>query len=64
MDCGKESAWVLFVKTLGNDIVLLHGFIKKTRKTPGKDAKIAMQNFERLKNNVAVTELPLTAYLL
>jgi len=55
---------VLFVKTLGNDIVLLHGFIKKTRKTPGKDAKIAMQNFERLKNNVAVTELPLTAYLL
>jgi phage-related protein len=33
VDCGKESARVLFVKTLGNDIVLLHGFIKKTRKT-------------------------------
>jgi phage-related protein len=63
VDCGKESARVLFVKTLGNDIVLLHGFIKKTRKTPGKDAKIAMQNFERLKNNVAVTELPLAACL-
>jgi phage-related protein len=55
---------VLFVKTLGNDIVLLHGFIKKTRKTPSRDAKIAMQNFEHLKSNAAVTELPLAAYSL
>ncbi|MFN2355943.1 MAG: type II toxin-antitoxin system RelE/ParE family toxin, partial [Desulfopila sp.] len=40
VDCGKESARILFVKTVDNDIVLLHGFIKKTRKTPRKDAKI------------------------
>jgi len=59
VDCGTESARVLFVKTPDNDIVLLHGFIKKTRKTPKKDAKIAMGNLERLKNNVAVTQLPL-----
>jgi phage-related protein len=64
VDCGKESARVLFVKTLDNDIVLLHGFIKKTRKTPKKDAKIAMENLERLKNNAKVTQLPLTNYSL
>lgn len=62
VDCGKESARVLFVKTPDNDIVLLYGFIKKTRKTPNKDAKIAMGNLERLKNNVEVTPLPLTKY--
>lgn len=64
VDCGKESARVLFAKTSGNDLVLLHGFIKKTRKTPAKEAKIAMQNLERLQQNVAVTEFPLTAYSL
>lgn len=62
VDCGKESARVLFVKTPGNDLVLLHGFIKKTRKTPSKDAKIAMGNLERLKNSAALTQLPLTQY--
>lgn len=62
VDCGKESARVLFVKTPDNDIVLLHGFIKKTRKTPNKDAKIAMGNLERLKNNIEVTQLPLAKY--
>ncbi|MDO9043081.1 MAG: type II toxin-antitoxin system RelE/ParE family toxin [Desulfocapsaceae bacterium] len=62
VDCGKESARVLFVKTPDNDIVLLHGFIKKTRKTPNKDAKIAMGNLARLKNNVEVTPLPMTKY--
>ncbi len=64
VDCGKESARVLFVKTADNDIVQLHGFIKKTRKTPSKDAKIAMENFERLKNNVEVNQLQLTKYSL
>ncbi|MDD2463051.1 MAG: type II toxin-antitoxin system RelE/ParE family toxin [Desulfobulbus sp.] len=63
VDAGKESARVLFVKTEDNDIVLLHGFMKKTRKTPRKDAQIAMQNFDWLKNNGAVTQLPLTKYL-
>jgi phage-related protein len=48
VDCGNESARVLFVKIPGNDIVLLHGFVKKTQKTPKKDAKIAMVNLERL----------------
>jgi phage-related protein len=57
VDCGKESARVLFAKTPDNDIVLLHGFIKKTRKTPSKEAKISMINLERLKNGAEVSEL-------
>jgi phage-related protein len=60
VDCGKESARVLFVKTPDNDIVLLHGFMKKTRKTPSKDARIAMENLERLKKNKEVTQFPLS----
>lgn len=64
VDCGKESARVLFVKTPANDIVLLHGFVKKTRKTPEKDARIAILNFQRLKNNGTVGPLPLVKYAL
>ena len=63
VDCGKESARVMFTKTPENDIVLLHGFIKKTQKTPNKDAKIAMANLERLDNKEEVTELLLENYL-
>jgi len=63
VDCGKESARVLFAKTAANDIVLLHGFIKKTRKTPKKDAHIAMENFQRLKNKTPLVPFPLTRYL-
>ncbi|HIJ91142.1 MAG TPA: hypothetical protein HPP95_09840 [Deltaproteobacteria bacterium] len=62
VDCGKESARVLFVKTADNDLVLLHGFIKKTRKTPSKEAKIAMENLERLKDNAPLTPFPLIKY--
>lgn len=63
VDCGKESARIMFTKTAGNDIVILHGFIKKTRKTPNKDARTAIENLERVKGNVEVTELPFAKYL-
>jgi phage-related protein len=62
VDCGKESARILFTRTPDNDIVLLHGFIKKTRKTPHKDAHIAMHNLQRLKNKAAVTPLALAKH--
>jgi phage-related protein len=62
VDCGKESARVMFAKTPHNDIVVLHGFIKKTQKTPKKDAKIAIENLERIKNKVELSQLPLTKY--
>lgn len=62
VDCGKESARVLFAKTPENDLVLLHGFIKKTRKTPRKDAKTAMHNLERFNAETALTRLDLKKY--
>ncbi len=58
VDCGKESARVLFVKGAEDDIILLHGFLKKTRKTPAKEAKIAIENLKRLRNNEPVCPLP------
>jgi len=57
VDCGSESARVMFTKTPHNDIALLHGFIKKSQKTPKRDAKIAIANLERIKNNAEVAEL-------
>nr|WP_320011505.1 type II toxin-antitoxin system RelE/ParE family toxin [uncultured Desulfobulbus sp.] len=62
VDCGKESARVLFAKNEDNDLVLLHGFLKRTRKTPRKDAMIAMQNLERLRQQVALAPLPIAQY--
>lgn len=62
VDCGKESTRVLFAKNPHSDIVLLHGFVKNTQKTPKKDAKLAMVNYDRVKNNVRVTQLSLEKY--
>ena len=64
VDCGKESARILFAKNQNNDLVLLHGFIKRTQKTPKKDAKIAMENYERVKNNAELTQFPLARFSL
>ncbi|MGL4601596.1 MAG: type II toxin-antitoxin system RelE/ParE family toxin [Plesiomonas sp.] len=57
VDCGKESARVLFVRTADNNVILLNAFIKKTQKTPKKEAFIAIKNFELLKENVTLTKL-------
>jgi phage-related protein len=62
VDYGKESARVLFAKNSDNDLVLLHGFIKKSQKTPKKDAKIAMNNYDRVKDGVGLGELELADY--
>ncbi|MGL5343531.1 MAG: type II toxin-antitoxin system RelE/ParE family toxin [Plesiomonas sp.] len=50
VDCGKESARVLFIKTPEHDIVLLNAFIKKTQKTPKKEAAIAIKNLTIFNN--------------
>ena len=64
VDCGKESARVLFTKTPPDNIVVLHGFIKKTRKTPSKDGELAIENLQRVENNVEVIQLPLAKYII
>ncbi|EAS64481.1 type II toxin-antitoxin system RelE/ParE family toxin [Photobacterium angustum] len=51
VDSGSESARILFTK-YNNDLVILHAFLKSTRKTPKKDAHqaiIVFQQMEELK---------------
>lgn len=44
----KRIARVIF-GIHGGEIILLHGFIKKTQKTPGKDLNLAAQRFATLR---------------
>lgn len=46
-DIKGRIARVIFC-THDNRIVLLHGFIKKTQKTPDRDIRLARQRMERL----------------
>lgn len=62
VDCGKESARVLFMQTRQHDLVMLHGFLKKTRKTPEKDARIAIAQFDLVQQGEPLTRFPLAAY--
>ena len=42
VDAGKESIRVLFAKSREGNLVILHAFLKSTRKTPAKDAHHAI----------------------
>jgi phage-related protein len=42
-------ARVFFCTMVGQDIVMLHSFIKKTQKTPEKELKLAKQRMKELK---------------
>ncbi len=64
VDCKKESVRILFVKTGNDNLVMLHGFIKKTRKTPNKEAKAAIHNFNQLGVGENLRSLNLNKYLL
>lgn len=48
VDSGNESARVLFVRTKEGDLILIHAFLKSTRKTPAKDAKQAIAIYQML----------------
>lgn len=51
VDSGRESARVLFARTKQGDLVVVHAFLKSTRKTPAKDAHQAIalyRDLERL----------------
>jgi len=47
---GKRIARVLFV-IIGSKMVLLHGFIKKTQKTPPKDLNLAIKRMKEVRQN-------------
>ena len=46
VDNGKESARVLFSKSNDGNIIIIHAFLKSTRKTPAKDAKQAIAIYQ------------------
>lgn len=47
---GGRIARVIFV-LIGNRMVLLHGFIKKTRKTPAPDLNLAINRMKEVKRH-------------
>ncbi len=42
VDSGSESARVLFSKSKEGNLIIIHAFLKSTRKTPVKDARQAI----------------------
>ena len=50
VDNGHESARVLFSKTKDGNVILIHAFMKSTRKTPAKDAKQAIKVYQALES--------------
>lgn len=49
---GEEGiARVFYCTWLHKEIVMLHTFIKKTQKTPGKEMDVARQRLKEVKNN-------------
>ena len=39
--CAGDISRIFYFVPIGNDIVLLHGFVKKTQRTPGREITIA-----------------------
>jgi hypothetical protein len=46
IDNGKESARVLFSKSKDGNLIIIHAFLKSTRKTPAKEAKQAIAIYQ------------------
>ncbi|MET0086355.1 MAG: type II toxin-antitoxin system RelE/ParE family toxin [Sedimenticola sp.] len=50
VDNGKESARVLFSKSRNGDLVIIHAFLKSTRKTPAKEAHQSIAIYKTLES--------------
>jgi phage-related protein len=48
IDNGNESARVLFAKSKDGNLIIIHAFLKSTRKTPVKEAQQAMKIYQTL----------------
>ncbi|RDH82826.1 MAG: hypothetical protein DIZ80_11175 [endosymbiont of Galathealinum brachiosum] len=48
IDNGNESARVLFYKSKEGNLIIIHAFLKSTRKTPAKDGKQAIIIYQAL----------------
>lgn len=49
---GKVNARVIYSTLKNNTIIILHGFIKKSQKTPKSDLEIAKYRFKRYKETI------------
>ena len=45
---GRDNVRILFVTCVEKEIVLLHGFYKKSQKTPRKDIDLALERFHKM----------------
>jgi phage-related protein len=43
---GKDNARIFYITENQNTIILLHGFIKKTKKTPSKEIAITFKRYK------------------
>lgn len=43
---GRSNARILYAIVIGDSILVLHGFVKKTQKTPEKELMTAMKRLE------------------
>ncbi len=50
---GKINARIIYSTSKDNTIILLHGFIKKTQKTPKNDLEIAKYRSKRYQETIA-----------
>ncbi len=48
VDNGNESARVLFARSKDGNVIIIHAFLKSTRKTPVKDARQAIKIYQSL----------------
>ena len=48
VDNANESARVLFSKSIDGDLIVIHGFLKTTQKTPAKGARQANEIYQAL----------------
>jgi len=50
IDNGTESARVLFSRSKNGNLIIIHGFLKSTRKTPKKEARQVIATYQELEN--------------
>ena len=48
VDHGNESARILFSRSKDGDLIIVHAFLKSTRKTPVKEARQAISIYQML----------------
>jgi len=50
IDNANESARVLFTRSKDGNLIIIHAFLKSTRKTPAKDARQAIKIYQALES--------------